>query len=117
MTLASPPVRAPGRLRLDSLSGICRHLQRQHADLRGLGRQCIDLLAPIGRLQFDYVVEVLGSRQARREVEVGIYVAPGDINDFAVERDGTLPRSVEGPLKRRHRRVESLHRAVTDARV
>ena len=41
-------------------------------------------------------------QQARRQVEARIYVAPSDINDFAVERGRTLACSIKGPFKRRH---------------
>jgi hypothetical protein len=65
----------------------------------GLGRQCAELPLPIGRLQFDNRGEVLSACQALGQVEDGICIPLGDINEFAVERHGTLAGGVEGPFE------------------
>src|SRR6188472_140642 len=68
----------------------------------------------MGRLQLHDVGEVLGAGQARGQIEDGIQISPGDVDDFAVECRSTLAGSVERLLKRRHGRVEGIRRAVID---
>jgi hypothetical protein len=48
-------------MRLDRLSRSGRHLGRKRADFRGLGRERVKPLSPIGRLQFHDLGEVLGA--------------------------------------------------------
>jgi hypothetical protein len=44
--------------------------------------------------------------QALGQVKARIDVAPGDVDDFTVERYSTLAGSVESPFRRRDRCVE-----------
>ena len=53
----------------------------------------------MGRLQFNDLGEILGACQSLGQVEAGIYVPLGDVDDFAVERCSTLASSVESPFK------------------
>ena len=74
----------------------------------GLGRQCTELLLPIGRLQLHHLGKVLCAGQALGEVEAGIYIPPGDVDDLAVERRGALACGVEGFLEGRDRSIERI---------
>ena len=98
-----PPdlVRAIRHMRLDGLARVGRHLGRQSADFLGLRRQSAELLAPIGRLQLHDIGKVLGARQAFGQVEYGIYIPLGGVDDFAVERCCAPPRRIERSFKRR----------------
>ena len=87
---------------LDRFARVRHHLGRKRADLLGLGRQCAELLAPIGRLQSHDLGEVLSARQARRQVDTGIQIAAGDVNDFMVERRSAPPRRIKGSFKSRY---------------
>ena len=89
-------------MRLDRLGCVGRHFGRKRADLVRLTPQCAELFAPIGRLQFHDLTEVLSACQALGEVEAGIYVPLGDVDDFAVERCCALPRRIERFLKSRY---------------
>ena len=67
------PARRDPRRRLPSapfLLVVSQFMKR--ADFLGLGRQCAELLPPIGRLQFHHLGEVLSARQALGQVEAGI---------------------------------------------
>ena len=55
----------------------------------------------MGRLQLHDIGKVLGSRQAFGQIEYGIYIPLGDVDDFAVERRCALPRRIERSFKRR----------------
>ena len=91
-------------MNLDRLGRVGRHLGRKRADFLGLGRERVELLPPMGRLQFHDLGEVLSARQAVGQVEAGIQVPLGDVDDFTVERCYAPPR-----------RIEVLSKVVTDA--
>jgi hypothetical protein len=63
---------------LERFARVGHHLGRKRGDFLGLSRQCAELLAPIGRLQFHDLGEVLSARQAVGQVEAGIQVAAGE---------------------------------------
>jgi hypothetical protein len=71
---------------------VRHHLGRKRAHFLGLSRQCVELLAPMGRLQLHDIGKLLGARQALGQVEYEIYIPLGDVDDFAVERGCAPPR-------------------------
>ena len=75
---------------LERFARVGHHLGRKRGDFLGLSRQCAELLAPIGRLQFHDLGEALSARQARGQVEARIDIASGDVDDLAIERGSTL---------------------------
>ena len=97
------------QMTLERFARVGHHLGRKRGNFLGLSRQCAELLAPIGRLQFHDLGEVPGARQARGQVEAGIQVAPGDVDDFTVERCCAPPRRIKGSFKSRYRCFKSIH--------
>ena len=77
-------------------------------------RDVADYLLPIGPLQLQDLGEVLCARDALGQIEGGVYISLGDVDELSVERNNTLAGSIEAPLKRRYRRIESVLRAVID---
>src|SRR6478736_1419445 len=96
---------------LERFARVCHHLGRKRGDFLGLSRQCAELLSPIGRLQFHDLGEVLSARQAVGQVEAGIQVPLGDVDDFMVERRSAPPRRIKGSFKSRYWCFESILRA------
>ena len=76
-------------------------------------RQYAELLAPKGRLKLHHISEFFGPRQALGQAEARLDVAPGDVDDLAIEGDSTLAGDLERPLERRLGRIESIQRTVT----
>src|SRR6476469_7537763 len=67
------------------LGDVLGHLGREAPHLLRLSAQRAELLLPIGGMQLHRLGEVLGTGQASREIEPGIDVALGDVDDFAIE--------------------------------
>ena len=84
-------IHAVHQMTLERFARVGHHLGQKRGDFLGLSRQCAELLAPIGRLQFDDLGEVLSARQAIGQVEAGIQVPLGDVDDFMVERRSAPP--------------------------
>src|SRR6476659_11117155 len=94
------------RMAFDRLGHVSARGDRELADLLGLRYERLELLAPIGALQLDDLGEVLGARQALREIEAGIHVALGDVYDFAIQRRGGLSRGIVRALDSLDARIE-----------
>lgn len=95
------------RHRLPNRPGrIGANLRRERAHLLGLSAEDIELLAPIGCLQFDNLGEVPRSSQALGKIEAGIDVALGNIHDLEIECGSALADRVERALHSRHRGFE-----------
>src|SRR5665811_1999002 len=93
-------------LPLDRLAGVGSDLGRERPNLAGLAREHIELAADEAGLKLDDLCEVLGARQALGEVETGIEIALGDVDELAVEGGRALARGIEGALKRIDRLFE-----------
>src|SRR6478752_2639496 len=83
-------IEGAGHLRLDRLGGIGGDLGGQRPDLARLTRKHVKLVADEGRLQ----LQDLG------EVEAGIEIALGNIDELAVEGGRALAGGVERALER-----------------
>src|SRR6476646_802222 len=94
--MASIVSRALGRF----ANGIGGDLGGQRPDLARLTRKHVKLVADEGRLQLHDLGQVLGAGHAPGEVEAGIEIALGNIDELAVEGGRALAGGVERALER-----------------
>src|SRR5262245_40417741 len=101
-------VERAGHLALDRLGGVGRDLGRERPDLVRLACEHVELLADESRLELDDLGKVLGAGEALGEVEGGIQIALGKVDELAVEGGRALARRIEGPLERVDRLFERI---------
>src|SRR5262245_34271761 len=84
------------------LRHISSYLSGERAHFLSLSCQHVALFAPIVRLQFHGLSQVLRTGETLREIEAGIDVALGDVDDLPVEGYRSLISRIEGSLPALH---------------
>src|SRR5262245_5057405 len=84
------------------LGRISSYLSGECAHFLSLSCHRVELFAPIVRLQFHGLSQVLGTGETLREIKAGIDVALGDVDDLPVEGYRSLISRIEGSLPALH---------------